>query len=82
MDRGLPELAGPAEAFGADAGGVPGRVGRSLHAHWSAVLAARAREAADAAARLTDLAGSVELTQRDYTHSDESAAQGIKRAAR
>ena len=81
MDRTLPLLEGSAAAFGADGGGVPGRVGHVLHAHWSAVLAARAREAADTAARLTDLADSVRRTRRDYTDADESAARGIERAS-
>ncbi|MFG1605524.1 type VII secretion target [Actinoplanes sp. NPDC049265] len=81
MERELPALETSAAAFGADAGGVPGRVGRSLHAHWAAVLAARAREAADAAARLTDLADSVRTTQHDYTDTDDSAAHQFRRAA-
>jgi hypothetical protein len=80
MDRGLPSHEGSPAGFGGDGGGVPGRVGRRLHAHWVAVLAARAREAADAAARLTDMADSVRTTQRDYTDSDESAARQIRRA--
>lgn len=80
MDRSVLSLESSAAAFGAEGGGVPGRVGRILHAHWSAVLAARAREAADTAARLTDLADSVRRTHRDYADADESAAQVVKRA--
>ncbi|MEV6631381.1 hypothetical protein AB0M54_11585 [Actinoplanes sp. NPDC051470] len=80
VDRRLPLLEGSASAFGGDGGGLPGRLGRRLHAHWSAVLEARAREAADTAARLAELAESVRVTQRDYVESDESAARRIKRA--
>ncbi len=51
--RRLPGLAVAAAAFGADDAGLPGRLGRDLHAHWSAVLDARTRETIGAAARLT-----------------------------
>jgi hypothetical protein len=81
MDRGLPAYEASPGSFGADGGGVPGQVGRALHAHWVAVLTARAREAADAAARLDDLADSVRATKRDYSDTDESAARHIHRAA-
>jgi hypothetical protein len=78
VDRTLPGLALPAATFGADEGGVPGRVGRRLQAHWSAVLAARAEEAADTAAGLADLATSVRATTRQYAETDESAARRLE----
>jgi hypothetical protein len=79
VDRSVPGLAVPAGAFGADDAGVPGRIGHELHSHWDAVLAARSQEAADAAARLTDLARSVRETSRDYTDVDGAAAQRFQR---
>lgn len=79
LDRGLPGLAAPATAFGADDTGTPGRLGRELHAHWSAVLDARAREAAAAAARLTEMAGSVRATAGHYTDTDEAARARLLR---
>jgi len=57
VDRRVPDLAVPAGHFGADEGGMPGRVGRQLHAHWEAALSARAREAAEVAARVLDEGG-------------------------
>jgi hypothetical protein len=78
VDRTLPDLAVPAATFGADEAGVPGRVGRRLHAHWSAVLAARAEEAADTATGLADLASSVRVTTRHYAETDESAARRLE----
>ena len=78
VDRRVPDLAVPPGHFGADEGGVPGRVGRQLHAHWDAVLSARAREAGDAAARLQDLASSVRVTARRYTETDEDAARRLE----
>jgi hypothetical protein len=78
VDRTLLDLAAPATTFGADEAGVPGRVGRRLHAHWSSVLAARAEEAADTATGLTDLASSVRVTTRHYAETDESAARRLE----
>ncbi|HEU4346216.1 MAG TPA: hypothetical protein VFR35_00380 [Actinoplanes sp.] len=78
VDRTVPALT-PAEAvFGTDEAGLPGRVGRELKAHWGAALSARAREAADVAARLHDLASSVRVTARQYAESDESAARRLE----
>ena len=79
VDRSVPGLAVSAGAFGADDAGVPGRVGRELHAHWGAVLAARSQEAAEAAARLADLAQSVRTTSQDYTDVDEAAGRRFER---
>ena len=71
VDRRLPELVPPTADFGADDAGRPGRIGRALYAGWSAVLAARAREAADASALLGELARSVRETSRGYTETDD-----------
>jgi hypothetical protein len=79
VDRRMPALAIAAAAFGADDAGLPGRLGRELHAHWQAVLDARSREAAAAAARLTEIAGSVRVTRRQYTETDEAAGGRLLR---
>jgi hypothetical protein len=80
VDRVLPTLAVPAGAFAADDVGVPGRLGHQLHAHWSAVLAARAQEAAEAAIRLKDLAAALQETRHDYDDIDGAAGHRITRS--
>ena len=82
VDRSMSVLTVPAGAFAADDAGTPGRLGRRLHAHWSAVLAARAREAADAGARLTDMATALQKTHHEYTETDESVARRVERTGR
>jgi hypothetical protein len=82
VDRSVPALAVPAGTFAADEAGAPGRVGRELHAHWAAVLTARAQEAAETAARLTDMAQSVRATTRRYAETDEAAARRLARESR
>ena len=78
VDRRVPDLAVPPAHFGADEGGIPGRVGRQLHAHWEAALSARAGEAGKVAARLQDLASSVRVTARRYAETDEDAARRLE----
>jgi hypothetical protein len=82
VDRSVPGLAVAAGAFASDEAGVPGRIGRDLHAHWTAVLAARADEAARTAARLTDMAASVRAATRGYAETDEAAARRLERGSR
>lgn len=80
VDREVSTLEVPAGAFGADdAAGLPGRLGRRLHSHWSAVLSARAQEAAATAARLTELAAALRETQRHYAETDSAVGQHIER---
>jgi hypothetical protein len=81
VDRSVPALIVPAGAFGADDVGVPGRLGQRLHQHWHAVLTARAREAADAAARLSEIARALRTTERGYAEADESVARRVAREA-
>jgi uncharacterized protein YukE len=81
VDRAVPGLAVPAGAFGADDAGTPGRVGRRLHAHWQAVLTARAREAATTAAQLSEMARAVRTTEQSYAETDDSAADRVRREA-
>jgi hypothetical protein len=77
----LPLLAASPDAFGGDEAGRPGRLGRELHGHWAAVLDARAREAADAAARLAETADAVRLARRRYAETDDLAARRMRREA-
>ena len=81
VDRSVPALEVPAGAFGATGAGVPGRIGRQLHTRWRAVLEARAREAADVAARLSELARAARATQRAYADADEAVARRVEREA-
>src|SRR3954471_23768720 len=79
VDRRLPALTVAAAAFGADDAGVPGRLGRQLHARWAAVLEARGREAADLAGRLAEAAGAVRAVARDYALTDEMVRRRLER---
>jgi hypothetical protein len=79
VDRRMPALAVAAAAFGADDAGVPGRLGRALHERWTAVLDARGREAAGLAARLSEAAGAVRTTGREYVDTDDSVRRRIGR---
>jgi hypothetical protein len=81
VNRSVPDLDVPAGAFGATGVGTPGRLGRQLHAHWRAVLQARAREAADVAVRLSDMAQALRTTQRAYADADEAVARRVEREA-
>ena len=81
LRRSLPLLVPPADAFGAGDAGRTGRLGHALHAHWAAVLDARAREAADAAARLADTADALRLAHRRYAETDDLAAHRLRRDA-
>jgi hypothetical protein len=78
-DRALAALAAPPTAFGADAAGLPGRVGRDLQARWDAALAARSREAADAATRLSETAAAARTAARQYAETDAAAGRRLER---
>ncbi|MCA2214552.1 hypothetical protein [Jidongwangia harbinensis] len=79
VDRSVAALAVPAAAFGADDAGAPGRIGRELYARWHAVLAARSREAVDAAAMLAGMAADVRTTARQYTETDDAVGRRLER---
>lgn len=82
VERRLPSLVVAGSVFGAaDASGLPGRLGHELHAHWTAVLGARSREAAGAAARVSGAARAVRETAEHYTGTDESVRRRIMREA-
>jgi hypothetical protein len=60
-------LADPgARAFGADATGRAGELGRALHRQFSAAMSARSREAAAHGARLADTAHALRLVADNY----------------
>jgi hypothetical protein len=80
VDRRVPAPATPAAFAGDEPIGLPGRLGAELHAHWSAVLAARAHEASDAAARLSELAVSARAAGRAYLDTDAAAADRVRRS--
>lgn len=60
-------------AFGGEAPGRLGEVGRMLYQTWNAALTSRSREAAAHAARLSDVADGLHAVERRY-HDVETAA--------
>jgi hypothetical protein len=68
-----------ARDFGADSGGMPGRIGERLHSHLAAVLQARSREVADAARRVEALADEVSLSAHALADTDADVARRIRR---
>jgi hypothetical protein len=58
--------------FGADAPGLLGELGRALHARWTTALDDRRDEAAEAAVRLTELAGSLRAASSGYADTDQA----------
>lgn len=79
MDRRVPELLPGAADFAAADAGRPGRIGRALYAGWSAALSARAREAADASTRLTEMAQAVRTGSDAYTDTDDLVRRRLQR---
>jgi hypothetical protein len=62
-------------AFGADAPGRMGELGRALQAEWERALGARAREAAVTAARLADAAQTLRVVAGGYADADDAARE-------
>jgi hypothetical protein len=58
--------------FGAEAPGRLGELGRALHGRWAAALEDRRGEAAQAGARLADLAGSLRVASSGYADTDQA----------
>ncbi|MFY1705570.1 hypothetical protein ACN28G_28295 [Micromonospora sp. WMMA1923] len=65
-------------AFGADAAGRPGEVGRALHRQWVAATEQRAREATAAAARLAAAATAVRSAAERYVDTDAAAEHRLR----
>lgn len=63
-----------ARAFGGDAPGRFGELGRQFHVLWTAAVAARGREAGEQAARLAQTAEAIREAEATY--------HGVERAAR
>ncbi|MEV4462592.1 hypothetical protein AB0J51_03110 [Micromonospora echinofusca] len=63
----------PQTAFGADAPGRPGEIGRALHRQWTAATGDRAREAHVAAQRLAAVAAAVRAAADHYADVDRAA---------
>jgi uncharacterized protein YukE len=82
VDRALPAHTATAGTFAATEDGLPGRLGRDLHAHWQAVLNARCDEATEVAGTLHDLAAGLRLTAKEYADTDDAAARRIGRQGR
>ncbi|XVU25845.1 hypothetical protein ACQPZJ_01945 [Actinoplanes sp. CA-054009] len=72
VERAVAPLTVPPGAFAESGAGLPGRLGRSLREHWSAVVTARAHEASGASARLTAMATSVRATRDGYRETDDA----------
>ncbi|MGI5211604.1 hypothetical protein [Plantactinospora sp. CA-290183] len=79
LARRLPYAGPAASAFTVDAPGLPGEVGRALHAQWLAALDNRARELAAAAEQLADGAAAVRAADQAYADSDDGAAGRLAR---
>jgi hypothetical protein len=58
--------------FGADAPGWLGELGRALHGRWTAAVGDRRAEAAAAATRLAELAGSLREASSGYADTDHA----------
>ena len=65
-----------ARAFGADAAGGLGELGRALHRQFLTALSARGREAAAHAARLADTAQALRLVADGYRDAEEESRRG------
>lgn len=70
--------AAPQPVFGVDGPGRPGDLGRALHERWVAATAARAREAAVAAVRLTDVASRLRTVVEAYDDVDHAARRHVE----
>ncbi|MFF0149956.1 hypothetical protein [Micromonospora sp. NPDC005203] len=68
----------PAQAaFGADAPGRPGEIGRALHRQWVTATDDRAREARTAAGRLAAAASAVREAADRYAEVDRAARRRL-----
>ncbi|MEU7612365.1 hypothetical protein [Micromonospora sp. NPDC049204] len=68
----------PAQAaFGADAPGRPGEIGRALHRQWVTATDDRAREAHTAAGRLAAAAAAVREAADRYAEVDRAARRRL-----
>ncbi|MER7455674.1 hypothetical protein [Micromonospora sp. NPDC126480] len=73
LSRAIPATDPAQAAFGADAAGRPGEIGRALHRQWTTATGDRAREAYAAALRLAAAASAVRETADRYADVDRAA---------
>ncbi|MFV2101921.1 hypothetical protein [Micromonospora sp. LOL_024] len=64
-------------AFGTDAPGLPGEIGRALHRQWVAATGDRAREAHSAAAQLAAVAAALREAADRYSDTDTVASRRL-----
>jgi hypothetical protein len=70
--------ADPAQvAFGTDAPGRPGEIGRALHRQWVAATGDRAREAHAAAAQLASVAAALREAADRYADTDSAVTRRL-----
>lgn len=70
----LGDAAGDAVDFGGDAPGLPGELGRGLHARWVAALEARRREVREVCDELAALGTAVSDAAATYAAADAATA--------
>ncbi|MEU3452443.1 hypothetical protein ABZ671_02385 [Micromonospora sp. NPDC006766] len=71
----------PHPAFGAQADGRPGEIGRALHRQWTSATGDRAREAHAAATRLAAAASALRDAADRYAATDDAARHRFAREA-
>jgi hypothetical protein len=76
---GLHGLSEAAQAFGGDAPGRIGDLGRQVHAQWTTACSSRVAEAERAAGRLADLAVGLRFVADSYGAVDADAAGRLGR---
>ncbi|GIJ33404.1 hypothetical protein ACN26Z_04205 [Verrucosispora sp. WMMD703] len=64
-------------AFGADAPGRPGEIGRALHRQWVAATGDRAREAHTAAAQVASVAAALREAADRYSDIDSAVSRRL-----
>ncbi|TCB92770.1 hypothetical protein E0H26_23225 [Micromonospora zingiberis] len=64
-------------AFGADAPGRPGEIGRALHRQWAAATGDRAREAHSAAGHLAAAADALRQAANQYADTDVGVSRRL-----
>ncbi|MGC5051064.1 hypothetical protein ACLQ2S_06400 [Micromonospora sp. DT48] len=64
-------------AFGADAPGRPGEVGRALHRQWVAATGDRAREAHTAAVQVASVAAALRQAADRYADTDSAVSRRL-----
>ncbi len=77
LSRSVTATDPPQVAFGVDAPGRPGEIGRALHRQWAAATGDRAREAHAAAAGLAATADALRQAADRYADTDSVTARRL-----